>query len=284
MTTVSALLAEGTAALKEAGIEAPRAEARLLLEAATGLPRTTLATEPDRTVAPEAAATFRSLLARRAAREPMAYLLGRAEFWSLPFEVGPGVLVPRADTETLIEAALRAFPDRSQPLRLLDIGAGSGCLALTLLHLFPNALAIGTDLSPAALACTRRNARRLGVASRFLPVAARFADAMRGPLDLVVSNPPYIPSNEIPGLMPEVARFEPRLALDGGPDGLDAYRAILAALPRLLALGGVALLEIGQGQEAALTPLASAHGFAVAMHPDLAGIIRCLELRPLPSA
>ena len=284
MSTLGGLLAEGVAALKAAGVAGPRAEARLLLEAASGLPRTTLLTEPARPADAAAAAGYRALLARRATREPMAYILGRAEFWSLPFAVVPGVLVPRADTETVIEAALAALPDRTRPLRLLDIGTGTGCLALTLLHLFPQARAVATDLSPTALACAAGNARTLGLADRLRLVETSFAEGIAGPFDLVVSNPPYIERAAIAGLMPEVARFEPRLALDGGPDGLDAYRAILAGLRGLLVEDGAALFEIGLGQERVLGPLAAEQGFAVAAHLDLAGIIRCRERRPAPAA
>lgn len=279
MSTVAALLAEGARALAAAGIERPRFEARLLLEHATGLARERLIAEPAARVPDAKMAAYRGLVARRAAREPMAYILGRAEFWSLAYAVAPGVLVPRPETETLIEAALRAFPDRARPLRVLDIGVGSGCLLLTLLHLFPSARGVGTDTSAAALACARLNAERLGVAARALLVATPWAAGVAGPFDLVVANPPYIPTAEIAGLAPEVARFEPRAALDGGPDGLAAYHAILPDLPRLLAPGGAALLEIGRGQHEALIPLAEAQGFAVATHADLAGIVRCLEFR-----
>lgn len=280
MSEAEALLAEATAALRAAGIKSPRTEARLLLEAASGLPRHRLVGDPRAEIPPAAARTFQALVARRAAREPMAYILGHAEFWSLPFEVGPGVLVPRPDTETLIEAALAAFPDRHRPLRLLDIGTGSGCLALTLLHLYPNARAVGTDTSGTALACALRNAQRLGLDPRLELVETAWAQGVESPFDLVVSNPPYIPSAEIAGLQPEVSRFEPCQALDGGADGLDAYRAILPELPRLLAPGGLALVEIGQGQETGLAPIAAASGLHASRHWDLAGIVRCLELRP----
>lgn len=280
MSSAGELLALGRAALKAAGIERAGAEARLLLEAATGLARTVLATEPAMPVDAPAADAYRAFLRRRAAREPMAYLLERVEFWSLDLAIEPGVLVPRADTETLIEAARRAFPDRNVPLRVLDIGVGSGCLLLTLLHLYPQARGVGTDTSPTALALTRRNAERLGVAGRMELATTRWAEGVAGAFDLVVANPPYIPTGEIDGLEPEVSRFEPRTALDGGPDGLDAYRAILPELRRLLVADGVALVEIGRGQEAELVPMAVGLGFSVLLHRDLAGIVRCLELRP----
>lgn len=283
MTTAAELVAEGAAILAAAGIETPRAEARLLLET-VGIARAAQVSAPDQAITAPQALSFRELVGRRAAREPMAYLRGRAEFWSLDFLVGPGVLVPRADTETLIEAATHAFPDRAAPLRLLDIGTGSGCLAVTLLHLYPAATGTGTDTSPAALALARCNAERLRVAGRLELRATRWAEGVPGGFDLVVANPPYIPTDEIDELQPEVARFEPRLALDGGPDGLAAYRAILADLPRLLAPAGIALLEIGRGQEEALLPLTVEAGFVAKADRDLAGVIRCLELRRRPAA
>lgn len=281
-TSAGELLAEGRAALAAAGIEGARAEARLLLEDSTGLPPAVLVTAPDTPVSPAAVAAYRASIHRRAAREPMAYVRGRAEFWSLDFLVEPGVLVPRADTETLIEVATRVFPDFHRPLRLLDIGVGSGCLIVTLLHLYPTARGVGSDTSATALSLTARNAARLGVAERLELVPTSWAEGVPGPFDLVVSNPPYIPSTEIDRLQPEVSRHEPRATLDGGADGLAAYRAILADLSRLLGAGGVALLEIGLGQETALLPLAARRGLAPTLHRDLAGINRCLELRPVP--
>ena len=279
MTTVAAALAEGAAALAAVGIDNPRFEARLLLEAATGRPRASLLAMGAAAFAGRSRrASSAALVARRRGREPMAYILGRAEFWSLGFVVGSGVLVPRGDSETLIEAALAAFADRAQPLRLLDIGVGSGCLLMTLLHLYPSAHGVGTDLGETALDCARLNAQRLGVEHRVQLVQTPWAHGIDGPFDLVVSNPPYIASGEIDGLQPEVARFEPRLALDGGPDGLAAYRAILAELPRLLASAGTALLELGQGQLAAVAALAATAGFAAAARDDLAGVPRCLGL------
>jgi release factor glutamine methyltransferase len=278
VSTVAALLGEGAAALAEAAIENPRFEAGLLLGAATGRTRVRLASLPTEAVAGSDAERYRTFVARRAAREPMAYVLGRAEFWSLGFAVGPGVLVPRADTETLVEAATRAFPDRARALRVLDLGVGSGCLLLSLLHHFPNAHGIGTDTSPRALAYARLNAERLGVDPRADLVQTGWARGVDGPFDIVVSNPPYVRSGEIDGLQPEVSRFEPRAALDGGPNGLDAYRAILPELPRLLSPDGSAFLEIGRGQDAQAAAMATGSGLSVGLHRDLAGVTRCLEL------
>jgi release factor glutamine methyltransferase len=278
VSTAAALLAEGAAALAAAGVENQRFEAGLLLGAATGRTRARLASLPTEAIAASDAAQYRAFVARRAAREPMAYVLGRAEFWSLGFAVGPGVLVPRPDTETLVEAATRAFPDRARALRVLDLGVGSGCLLLSLLHHFPNARGIGTDTSPRALAYARLNAERLGVDPRAELVETAWAQGVDGPFDIVVTNPPYIPSAEIDGLQPEVSRFEPRATLDGGPDGLDAYRAILPGLRRLLSPDGSAFLEIGRGQDAQVVPMAAGQRFSIRFHRDLTGITRCLEL------
>lgn len=278
MSTVEVLLREGGASLAAAGIERPRAEARLLLEAATGMGRSRLLAHPEQPVADSDAERFQGWIARRAAREPAAYILGRCEFWSLSFRVGPGVLVPRADSETMIEAVTRAFPDRAAPLRVLDLGVGSGCLLLSVLHHFVNARGLGIDASERALAYACANAAALGLDARAELRRADFRKGVAGTYDIVLSNPPYIPSAEIATLDAEVAGHEPREALDGGPDGLDAYRTILSALPGLLAPEGAAFLEVGAGQAAEVAVLAAA-AWDFRLHHDLAGIARCLELR-----
>ncbi|MCL6609487.1 MAG: peptide chain release factor N(5)-glutamine methyltransferase [Geminicoccaceae bacterium] len=279
MTTIARVLCAATRRLRAAGIEGARAEARLLLRHVTGLPPEVLVADRDRSLEAEALGRFEALVARRAAREPMAYVLGEREFWSLPLTVGPGVLVPRPETETLVEAALEAFPDRTVPLRILDLGTGSGCLLVALLREYPNAVGVGVDRSAEALGLAADNARRHGLAGRALLVRGDWGRALAGPFELIVANPPYVASSELADLAPEVARHEPRAALDGGPDGLDAYRAILPDLGRLLGPGGVACLEIGAGQAAVLSVLAEAADFRVAVRPDLAGIPRCLLLR-----
>ena len=278
MSTVEALLREAAGSLAAAGVERPRAEARLLLEAATGMGRSRLLAHPEQPVAASDAARFQGWIARRGAREPAAYILGRSEFWSLSFRVGPGVLVPRADSETMIEAVTRAFPDRAAPLRVLDLGVGSGCLLLSVLHHFVNARGLGVDASERALAYARANAEALGLDARAELCLADFREGVAGTYDIVLSNPPYIPSAEIATLDPEVAGHEPREALDGGPDGLDAYRTILSALPDLLAPEGAVFLEVGAGQAAEVAVLAAA-AWDFRLHHDLAGIARCLELR-----
>lgn len=266
-------LDEATRLLAEAGIDGPRAEARLLMAHALGLSReATLTAMPT----PEQAARFATAVARRAGHEPFAYITGRKEFWSLEFAVGPGVLVPRPDTETLIEEALRVVPDRAAPLRIADLGAGSGAILCVALREFPNATGIGFESSADAFGWAKDNAARLvGARAEFLQADWNSA---AGPFNLVFSNPPYIPSGDIESLAPEVSRFEPRAALDGGPDGLDAYRALAGLLPKILKPGGHALLEIGSGQANTMGTLFGGLRL-LRIVPDLAGIPRCVVLQ-----
>lgn len=225
-------------------------------------------------------AALRLLTARRVKREPMAYILGEREFWGLPFKVTPAVLVPRPDTETLIEAALSLMPDRRRPWRILDLGVGSGCLLLTLLKEYPNATGVGVDLSGEALEVARANAEALGLTDRAVWTSGDWrregwADRLPGPFDLVVSNPPYVEAETIDRLMPEVARYEPRMALEGGPDGLDAYRAIASAARKLVTPGGSLLVEAGAGQASDIAGILSSIGLKVLpFWKDLAGIER----------
>lgn len=266
--------------LAEAGVEAPRGDAWLLLAHAAGCDRTSLMASGHDPVPSDVADRFAALVERRARREPMAYIQGEREFWSLSFRVDPSVLVPRPDSETLIAAALRRRPDRQARLRLLDLGTGSGCLLLALLHELPAACGLGVDLSLPALAQARRNAERLGLAARSHFLCGSWGAGLASQFEIIMANPPYISSQDLPSLQPELA-FEPRLALAAGADGLAAYRALLPDVARLLAPGGLALLELGAGQAAAVAELASAAGLAVAaLEPDLAGIERCLVLQP----
>ncbi|TAJ40172.1 MAG: peptide chain release factor N(5)-glutamine methyltransferase [Reyranella sp.] len=275
-----ALLRDAAVALTAAGIDNARFEARLLLAHAGGVPSEWLIAHGDEVAAPAVAEAVRALTARRIRREPMAYILGEREFWGLPFKVSPAVLVPRPDSETLIEAALALMPGRTEPWRILDLGVGSGCLLLTLLREFPNARGIGMDVSPAALAMAEANADALGVGSRVSLAGGDWrepgwAGRLGGPFDLLVSNPPYIETSAIEGLMPDVARFEPRLALDGGGDGLSAYRAIARGAAGLVVPGGRVLVEAGEGQAPEISALFSLAGFAVeAPWKDLGGIDR----------
>ena len=270
-------LEQATRRLAAAGIENPRSEARLLLAHALGVSRDeTLNAEPT----PEQAAAFAALVERRAACEPFAYISGRREFWSLDFEVGPGVLIPRPDTETLISEALRLYPDRTVPLRIADLGTGSGAILAAALKEFPNATGVGFEASPDAFAYASRNAARHAGARA--EIRAADWNTATGPFDLVFSNPPYIPAADIESLDPDVAGFEPHSALDGGPDGLDAYRGLAALLPRIMAPGACALLEIGAGQAPAMETLfKSAPGSLelLGIAPDFSGIPRCVILR-----
>jgi release factor glutamine methyltransferase len=269
-------LARGAEVLAAAGIEDARREARMLLHHALGVPERSLL-PPTATVDE---AEFMALAARRAAREPMAFILGRQGFWTLDLEVSPVTLIPRADTETLVHAALAAFPERDV-LSVLDLGTGTGALLLAALLEFPDAFGLGIDRAPAAAVLAARNARANGLAHRAAFVAGDWATAVAGKFDLVLANPPYIPAGDIAGLMPEVAAHEPRLALDGGTDGLDAHRKIIADLPRLLRPGGAAILELGRGQADAVAALAVQGGFAAPeTRADLGGIARATTLRP----
>jgi release factor glutamine methyltransferase len=269
-------LRDGAAQLAAAGIDGARREARLLLAHSLGWSTARLTEDPHAAVSTEA---FEALSARRAAREPLAFITGRREFWSLEFAVSPDTLVPRPDSETLIEAALAAFPQRGAPLRVLDLGTGTGCLLLATLHEFPAAFGVGVDRTSVAVALARRNAVCLGLADRAAFLCGDWMAALAGRFDLVLCNPPYIPAGAIAALMPEVALHEPSTALSGGADGLDAYRATLPRLPVLLAPGGVAIFEVGCGQAEDVGRLAATQELSVCCRADLAGIDRALVMR-----
>jgi release factor glutamine methyltransferase len=248
--------------LRAAGVESGRMDARLLWD---------YARNPD---------VFEMLIARRAAREPLAYITGLKEFWSLNFAVGPGCLIPRPDTETLIEELTRLVPDRAAPFSLLDLGTGSGCILVAALSEFPNAHGIGIDASPDALYWAIRNVAAHKLQTRASLIETGWLEEASPGFDVVLSNPPYIPTATIGTLEPEVRDHEPRQALDGGPDGLDAYRALAPRIGSLLRLGGHALLEIGIGQEGDVSALMSAAGLEVLRTvKDLAGIARAIVAR-----
>jgi release factor glutamine methyltransferase len=277
--SVGAFLCQAGQVLRAAAIEAPRQEARLLLAHAMECRQEDLLRDPRAPVPAPAAARFRALLVARACHAPVAHLLGHAGFWTLDLLSTPATLVPRADTEALVEAALAAFPDRASVSRILDLGTGTGALLLACLTEFPRAFGIGVDRSPEAAVLAQANASRNGLAGRAAMLAGDWAAPLTGRFDLILSNPPYIESGAISGLMPEVALHEPRLALDGGADGLDAYRALAAALPALLAPGGRSILELGQGQQPAVEAIMrAAHLCPLECRPDLGGIPRALVL------
>ncbi|MGC9270337.1 peptide chain release factor N(5)-glutamine methyltransferase [Acidiphilium sp.] len=273
MIPLAQALATIAATLERAGIPEPRREARLILAHALGCTQAGLLTRDH--VPPTAG---HDLAARRAAHEPLAYITGRREFWSLDLAVSPATLIPRPDSETLIEAALHHRPARARVRAILDLGTGTGALLLAALTEFPDAHGIGTDRVPQAAALARRNARDLGLAARSAFLVADWAAPIAQRFDLILSNPPYIPSAIIRTLMPDVALFEPTAALDGGADGLAAYRAIIADLPRLLAPGGLAILEAGIAQAEPIAALAASHNLAALSHPDLAGVPRAVVI------
>ena len=226
------------------------------------------------------AATAEPLIARRLAHEPLALILGRREFWSLDFAVSPATLIPRPDSETLIEAALAAFAGVSPPRRVLDLGTGTGCLLLAALAEFRDAFGIGVDRSAAAAALAARNAALLGMTDRTAFLCGDWGDALAGRFELILCNPPYIAESALARLMPEVALYEPRAALDGGPDGCSAYRRLIPGLRRLMTPDSAAVLELGVGQAGTVAKLAQKAGFTTSQRGDLAGIARALVLKP----
>ncbi len=278
-TTVRTALATAAARLSDAGIPDARREARLLVAAALGWDAARVLGFPEAELTAASGARLEALLARRSRREPISRILGYREFWSLRFGLSPETLDPRPDSETLIEATLAALDDRGRAYRILDFGTGTGCLLLALLSELPNSIGTGIDLSESALETARRNAAALGLAERARFVLADWGDGLAGEWDLILANPPYIPSDEIDQLAPEVARFEPRPALDGGVDGLVAYRALAPAIARLLAPTGTAAIEVGAGQAQAVAGIMAMAGLAFrAVRHDLSGVDRCLVL------
>jgi release factor glutamine methyltransferase len=269
-------------AFRAGGIETPELDARVLIGHALGLDHAALAGNATRILSPAEVEAIDALARRRLTHEPVARIIGVKEFWSLPLRVDHTTLVPRPETETIVEAAFAAIDrqsSRAHPLRIADLGTGSGAILLALLTELPNACGIGTDLNPQALRLARANARALHL-DRALFVACDMAAALRGPFDLIVSNPPYIASDDIGALAPEVRLFDPRLALDGGPDGLDGFRAIAGAAAALLAPDGLIVVELGARQEEKVAGLFVESGLAPAPAcPDLAGIARALVAR-----
>jgi release factor glutamine methyltransferase len=272
--------------LEQAGKESPALDARLLVGHALKLDHTALASDPQRALTEAERDAIARLAERRLAGEPVARILGEREFWGLPLGLSKATLVPRPETETVVEAALDALRDRrNEKLHIADLGTGTGALLLALLHELRNASGIGTDLDPDAIETAQANARALGLSDRAQFRRADFGAGLHPPFDLVVSNPPYIPTKDIATLAVEVREHDPKLALDGGADGLDAYRAIARQLPDLLAENGIAVLEIGAGQADAVSAIFESAGLQVAdIRPDLGGIPRAVTIRRRPAA
>jgi release factor glutamine methyltransferase len=270
-------------AFRAVGIETAQRDARLLTLDAAGIGHSDLIRAPRESIGPVAARRLSENAARRLAREPVARILGEWEFWSLPFKLSPETLVPRPDSETVVAAALIALGPRrhrNEGVRVLDLGTGSGCLLIALLHEMPGASGIGVDLSPGAVDAARRNARLNDVEARAEFRVSNWTEKVEGAFDLVVSNPPYIVDSVLEELEPEVRVHDPRLALSGGSDGLDAYRRIVRLLPGVLNPGGVAVLEIGSDQVDSVTALARGAGFTVeGPYADFGSRPRALVLR-----
>jgi len=280
--TVAQVRRELAAQLRAAGVETPELDARILVGHALGLDHAALAAANTRMLSAREADVIGVMARRRLAHEPVARILGRKEFWSLNLRVDAATLVPRPETETVVEAALAAIDadgSRARPLRIADLGTGSGALLLALLSELPRAFGVGTDISYAALRVARENAKLIRSArTRFL--ACNMAAALGGVFDVIVSNPPYIASHDLNALAPEVRDFDPRVALDGGPDGLDGYRAIAAFAPGLLAPGGILVVELGAGQAPDVAAMFSAAGLAPAPpRTDLNNVPRALLAR-----
>ncbi len=281
---IAGLLRLATDRLAKAGIDGPAREARLLLEHAAAIPLATQIAFGERVVADEAVVAFERAVSRRVDREPLSHIIGRREFWSLDFQVNRDTLDPRPDSETLIDGVLHALAIdadyRSRPFSLIDFGTGTGCLLLALLSELPMAQGLGIDLNPGAVAMATANAERLGMAKRASFRQGDWDQGLSARFDVILSNPPYIPSAEIEDLAPEVARHDPRLALDGGVDGLDAYRALAQTVIRVKKPDSLIAFEIGYGQAAAVTEIMAAAGLRrEAVAADLQGHERVLLFR-----
>lgn len=270
--------------LRGGRVDTPDADARLLMQHVTGLSQLELIARPAMPLTDRQRGELHRLLDRRLSGTPIGRLLQYRDFWGLRFRLSPDTLEPRPDSETLIEAALdRARQRPAPPRRILDLGTGTGCLLIALLSELPAASGLGTDLSASALRTAAENAETNGVIGRASFAESSWAGNIHERFDLIVSNPPYIPSKDIEGLSDEVRFHDPLLALDGGSDGLDAYRVILADLPRLMNPGAVAVLEMGAGQEHDLRRLAAETGLAVVgTRTDLGGHVRAISLNTMP--
>jgi len=276
MTTIAKAIAEATSNLESVNVDDPRREARLLIGAALQKTSTQIFNSVDEIISQSNLDRISELLSRRANGEPVAYILGEREFWSLPLMVSPATLIPRPDSETLIELVLEHYSD-CPPGRILDLGTGSGCLLLALLSEFKMATGVGVDISADAIAVAAENAKRVELFDRSDFLQGNWTKGQVNTFDLIVSNPPYIPTRDIDGLDKDVRAFEPMTALDGGDDGLDMYRAILSAISQVLAADGKVVVEIGIGQRDDVCGIALIHGFdLVQARADIGGIIRGL--------
>lgn len=277
--TVRQLRRAAESLLVEAGCETPSLDARLLIQHALGLERGDLLFMADVRLPAEDAAAAWDLIEQRATRAPVSRIIGKRGFWTLDLGVNAATLDPRPDTETVVDAIMDARPDREAPLRMLDLGTGSGAILLALLTEYPAATGLGVDLADDAVVQAAANAAAHDLAERAVFQTGDWGDGLtEGAFDVIVSNPPYIPSGEIDGLAPEVREHDPRLALDGGADGLDAYRRLADQLPLLLADGGVTALEVGAGQAEQVAELLTLAGLTITgVRCDLGDVPRCVR-------
>lgn len=277
--TVAEALNQTTAALAGGGLDSARREARVLVAIALVAQPLALLAAPERVLTIAELEALDVVLRRRLAGEPASRIRGNREFWSLEFAIAPGVLDPRPETELLVEQALiHAGSRRGQPLRVLDLGTGSGCILLSLLHELPQAFGVGLDRSADALAVARGNADSLGLADRAVWVCGDWLAAIGGRFDIIVANPPYIPAGAVATLERGVKSYDPVLALDGGPDGLAPYRLLVPNLPRILRASGAAFFEVGAGQAGLVADMAQKSGLRVQILADLGGIPRCVSM------
>jgi len=278
--TVGSLLVEARSILSQAGLEGTRRHARRLVAAVLDLTPAEVVRCQERVLDEQQAGRVRLALNRMAEREPLSRILGRREFWGLEFALSADTLDPRPETETVVEAVLRRVLDREAPLRFLDLGTGTGCILLALLSEFPAAIGLGVDMAAAAAITASRNAAALGLAERAHFVVGDWGAALTGAFEVIVSNPPYVASASLANLPREVALYDPCLALDGGADGLGAYRSLVEDLPRLLKPGAVFVGEVGLGQASAVEAILQTSGLAIERcEHDLAGIARCVVAR-----
>jgi release factor glutamine methyltransferase len=279
MQTIQSILTDMRNAFRAAGLDTPELDARLLVEAALGLDQTDLITKSNQEITKSQENTLEAMTLRRLQREPVSRILGKRAFWKSDFKISPATLDPRPDSETLIEAVLK-HTNKNEPLAILDLGTGTGCLLLSLLQELPQAIGTGVDISAEAISIARENAEYLGLTSRVNFMSTDWNKMSPVPFDIVISNPPYIESVEINSLEPEVRAYDPLTALDGGTDGLDCYRDIARLLPRLLKPDGLAFFEIGATQAEAVKGIAGKNGLSVIQTlTDLAGHDRCLIAR-----
>ncbi len=279
MPSINDILHQGKLQLKSADIESANLDARILLEHVLDVEHTYLIRYGDEMISNDVVRQYHTLLCRRIDGEPVGNILGYREFWSLNFLTNEHTLEPRPDSETLIESVLKYQPNRSVEHKILDIGTGTGCLLLSLLSEYPKATGVGVDISDPALVVAQKNASQLGLSSRVEFIKNNWVEEVKGRFDIIISNPPYIPSVDIAHLAEDVRNFDPHLALDGGEDGLNPYRKIIPKTKSLLKEGGIAVFEFGQGQEEDIEKICADSGLQImGFRKDLAGITRCIVI------